>query len=235
MWLQFQPKDSFATWEELAQAFSKKYFPPSKIAKCRNDIMTFAQMDHESLYEAWERFKELLRKCPHHEVLKWLQLQTFYLGLQSNTKAMIDAASEGSINNKTIDEAYELIDTMASNNYSDRTSTKKNVGMFAVDQTTALAAQMSSIQQQLSQMMGAMNAPVKNCNFCGGGGHQSQDCQEGNPFASNRTCKLHAKLPKGQEISTKINIIILTGGIVRIYLGVTITRSSRNNINSSHN
>ena len=56
MWLQSQPKDSFATWEELARALSKKYFPPSKTAKCRNDIMTFGQMDHESLYEAWERF-----------------------------------------------------------------------------------------------------------------------------------------------------------------------------------
>src|SRR5436190_14882718 len=72
-------KDSFATWEEVARAFSNKYFPPSKTTKCKNDIMTFAQMDHESLYEAWERFKELLRKCPHHEVPKWLQLQTFYL------------------------------------------------------------------------------------------------------------------------------------------------------------
>src|SRR3954467_11708048 len=100
--------------------------------------MTFAQMDHESLYEAWERFKELLRKCPHHEVPKWLQHQTFYLELKSNTKAIIDATSGGSINNKSIDEAYELIGIMASNNYSNRNASKKNAGMFAVDQTTAL-------------------------------------------------------------------------------------------------
>src|SRR3954471_12211748 len=125
-------------------------------------------------------------------------LQTFYLGLQSNTKAMIDAASGGSINNKIIDEAYELIDTMASNNYSDRTATKKNVGMFAVDQTTALAAQMSSIQQQLSQMMSAMNAPVKNCDFCGGGGHQSKDCQKGNPFAPAEQANYMQNFQRGQ-------------------------------------
>src|SRR4051812_7988941 len=60
-WLQSQPKDSFATWEDLAKAFSKKYFPPSKIANCRHDILSFTQLDYESLYEAWERYKDLMR------------------------------------------------------------------------------------------------------------------------------------------------------------------------------
>ncbi|NAW23538.1 hypothetical protein FGF82_23740, partial [Salmonella sp. gx-f9] len=45
-----------------------KYFPPNKNAKLRNEITTFQQMDDESLYEAWERYKELLRKCPHHGI-----------------------------------------------------------------------------------------------------------------------------------------------------------------------
>ncbi|PPD90687.1 hypothetical protein GOBAR_DD12374 [Gossypium barbadense] len=44
------------------------YFPPSKNAKLRNEITTFQQLDDESLYEAWERFKELLRKCPHYGI-----------------------------------------------------------------------------------------------------------------------------------------------------------------------
>ncbi|KAK9225233.1 hypothetical protein WN943_010274 [Citrus x changshan-huyou] len=46
----------------------------------------------ESLYEAWERYKDLLRKCPHHGLPVWLQVQTFYNGLGSNTRIMIDAA-----------------------------------------------------------------------------------------------------------------------------------------------
>src|SRR3954467_3338740 len=111
---------------------------------------------------------------------------------------MINAASGGSINNQSIDEAYELIDTMASNNYSDRNVSKKTGGMFTVDQTTALAAQMSSIQQQLNQMMSTMNRPVKSCNFCGGGTHQSQDCQEGNPFAPTEQANYMQNFQRGQ-------------------------------------
>ncbi|KAI3704170.1 hypothetical protein L1987_74385 [Smallanthus sonchifolius] len=65
-WLNSFPTGSITTWDDLAQKFLMKYFPPAKTAKLRNDITTFTQDDGESLYEAWERFKDMLRKCPHH-------------------------------------------------------------------------------------------------------------------------------------------------------------------------
>ncbi|XP_075475770.1 uncharacterized protein LOC142511637 [Primulina tabacum] len=52
----------------MAKSFLIKYFPPSKTMKLRVDITTFAQFEQEYLYEAWERFKDLLRRCPHHEL-----------------------------------------------------------------------------------------------------------------------------------------------------------------------
>lgn len=58
------------------------------------------------------------------------------------------SASGGSINNKNFVEAYELINMMANNNYSDRCASKKAADIFAVVQNTVLVAQMSSIQQQ---------------------------------------------------------------------------------------
>ena len=51
-------------WDELTKAFLAKFFPPSKTASLRNQIMSFAQREDESLYEARERFKDLLRLCP---------------------------------------------------------------------------------------------------------------------------------------------------------------------------
>ena len=54
------PPGLITTWEELAQKFFAKYFPPAKTAKLRNDITTFVQLEGESLYEAWERYKDLL-------------------------------------------------------------------------------------------------------------------------------------------------------------------------------
>ncbi|GJX92689.1 reverse transcriptase domain-containing protein [Tanacetum coccineum] len=46
--------------------FINFFFPPSKTTNLRNEITNFRQIAQESFSEAWERFKELLRKCPHH-------------------------------------------------------------------------------------------------------------------------------------------------------------------------
>jgi len=58
-WLQNEEPNSFTTWEMLSKAFLSKYFPPGKTAKLRVEITSFVQRDGESLYEAWERFKNL--------------------------------------------------------------------------------------------------------------------------------------------------------------------------------
>ena len=71
-WLNSLPPDSVATWDDLAERFLKKYFPSTKNAQLRVDITSFKQMEGESLYETWERFKELLRKCPHHGIPHWM-------------------------------------------------------------------------------------------------------------------------------------------------------------------
>ena len=129
-WLQAQPQGSITTWEDLAGKFLARYFPPSKYVKMRNEITCFSQMDMESLYEAWERFKELLRRCPHHAFEDWQQVQIFYSGLNSSTRAMVDASASGSLNTKTPVEAYQLLETMAANEYqmpSGRSVVKRGV------------------------------------------------------------------------------------------------------------
>jgi len=72
VWLNLKAPNSFTTWTVVSQAFLSKYFPPGKTAKLRNDITSFVQLDGESLYEAWERFKKLQRRCPHHGLPDWL-------------------------------------------------------------------------------------------------------------------------------------------------------------------
>ena len=81
-WLLNSNANSFTTWDDLSKLFLCKYFSLRKIAKVWNDITSFSQMEGESLYEALERFKELQRECPHHGILNWLLVQTFYNGLQ---------------------------------------------------------------------------------------------------------------------------------------------------------
>ena len=38
-------------------------------------------MEAEPIYEAWERYKALIRKCPPEIFTEWDRLQNFYEGL----------------------------------------------------------------------------------------------------------------------------------------------------------
>ncbi|XP_075523994.1 uncharacterized protein LOC142556419 [Primulina tabacum] len=101
----------------MAKAFLIKYFPPSKTMKLRANITTFAQFEQKSLYEALEHFKDLLRRCPHHELPLGLVVQTFYYGLLTPNRTMIDDANCGNLLRKTAEEGYELLGEMATSSY----------------------------------------------------------------------------------------------------------------------
>jgi len=51
-------------WDGLSKEFLCKYFLLRKIAKLKNHITSFTPLESESLYEAWERFKELSQMPP---------------------------------------------------------------------------------------------------------------------------------------------------------------------------
>ena len=103
-------------WDELTKVFLIKFFPPSKTASLRNQITSFTQREAESLYEAWEQFKDLLRLCSHHDLQKWMVVHTFYNGVTQPVGSMIDEAVGGTLMSKMEEEAYNLIEEMALNN-----------------------------------------------------------------------------------------------------------------------
>ncbi|GJT16206.1 uncharacterized mitochondrial protein-like protein [Tanacetum coccineum] len=61
-WLRNKPSGSITTWEDLKTKFLSKYYPPTRTAKKMEEINNFQQEPDENLYQAWERFKELLMK-----------------------------------------------------------------------------------------------------------------------------------------------------------------------------
>ncbi|GJR13705.1 zinc finger, CCHC-type containing protein [Tanacetum coccineum] len=65
-WLDRLPAGSISTWDDLTTYFLAQFFPPRRTAKLRKDILMFQQHQDESLCYAWTRFKDLLRKVPHH-------------------------------------------------------------------------------------------------------------------------------------------------------------------------
>ncbi|KAG8502971.1 hypothetical protein CXB51_000796 [Gossypium anomalum] len=118
-------------------------------------------MELETLCDAWERYKDLLRRCPHHGLPLWLQVQTFYNGVNPLTRQIIDTAAGGTLNNKTPEEAYEFIEEMPLNNYQwqvMRTKPTKEADVYNVDSVTMLSNQVHP-SMQYNTSGGGMNNP----------------------------------------------------------------------------
>ncbi|GAU42733.1 hypothetical protein TSUD_287890 [Trifolium subterraneum] len=99
-WIDTLPPNTFATWDELELKFCERYFPIHKFLERRNDITNFEQGDSESLYDAWERFKLCLKKCPKHGLDNHAQMQNFTQGLRPQTRMLLDVSAGGSLKNK---------------------------------------------------------------------------------------------------------------------------------------
>ncbi|KAH9681318.1 hypothetical protein KPL71_026936 [Citrus sinensis] len=190
-WLNSLPSDSIITWNELADKFLMKYFPPTKNAKLRNEIISFHQLEDESLYEAWEIFKELLRRCPHHGIPCCIQLETFYNGLNLSTRLMVDASANGALLLKSYTEAYEILEKIANNNYqwpsARQPTTRGSAGVHNIDAITALSAQVTSLTNMVKAMTSAPATlkPVTeiSCVYCGEE-HDFDNCPR-NPASVN--------------------------------------------------
>ncbi|GJV27960.1 reverse transcriptase domain-containing protein [Tanacetum coccineum] len=68
-WLEKEPPNSITSWNDLVSKFVNKFFLPSRTTNLRNEITRFQQRLDETFSEAWDQFKDLLNKCPHHGIL----------------------------------------------------------------------------------------------------------------------------------------------------------------------
>jgi hypothetical protein len=80
-WLDSNMPGSITSWESLLSKFYNKLFPMSKVNEYRKEISSFMQKEDEKFSKSWERFKDLLIKCPPHGYEKWRLVQFFYQGL----------------------------------------------------------------------------------------------------------------------------------------------------------
>nr|GEV28072.1 hypothetical protein [Tanacetum cinerariifolium] len=111
IWLDKEPPRSILTWEDLVSKFINQFFPPSKTTYLRNEITNFLQKPNEMFNEAWERFKYLLRQCPHHGFSKLHQLDTFYNALNPNDQDALDSAAGGKFLDKIPRECLSIIES----------------------------------------------------------------------------------------------------------------------------
>nr|GEZ82440.1 hypothetical protein [Tanacetum cinerariifolium] len=73
---------------------------------------------NETFSEAWNRFKDLLRQCPHHGFSESHQLDTFYNALNLNDQDALDSATGGNFLDKIPRECLSIIESKSKVRYS---------------------------------------------------------------------------------------------------------------------
>ncbi|GJV53446.1 reverse transcriptase domain-containing protein [Tanacetum coccineum] len=111
IWLEKEPPRLILTWDDLVSKFINKFFPPSKTTNLRNEITIFQQRFDETFYEAWDRFNDLLRACPHHGFLELHQLDTFYNALNFNDQDSLNSAAGGNFLDKMPRDCLRIIES----------------------------------------------------------------------------------------------------------------------------
>ncbi|GJX00692.1 reverse transcriptase domain-containing protein [Tanacetum coccineum] len=164
-WYKKEPPNSILTWEDLVTKFVNQIFPPLKTTHLKNEISRFTQKFEEAFSEAWERFKELLRACPHHGFTELTQVDTFYNGLNKNEQDSLNLS-------KTTREALNIIENKSKVRYSRNRSnaSRMNATSSKTDERINKLADQLLIVEIVSKKV-VTPAPVKaveeSCVTCG--------------------------------------------------------------------
>nr|GEX82631.1 reverse transcriptase domain-containing protein [Tanacetum cinerariifolium] len=173
-WFDRLPRNSINTFEQMAKMFLGKHFPPSMVTKLRNEITNFHQRLDELLFEAWERYKLSIYRCPNHNMFPVTQIDTLYNGLTLRHRDTINVAAGGTFMKRRPEECYDLIENMTAHHIESSSS----VTSSSDTEIAAVKAEMAEINKNLMRVL-QVNQQVKavtpNCETCGGP-HSFNDC-----------------------------------------------------------
>ncbi|GKE67304.1 reverse transcriptase domain-containing protein [Tanacetum coccineum] len=194
IWLEKEPPRSILTWDDLVSKFINQFFPPSKTTNLRNEITRFQQRFDESFYEAWDRFNDLLRACPHHGFSELHQLDTFYNALNSNDQDSLNSAAGGNFLDKMPRECLKIIESKS------KVRQSRSKAIVAKVSTSSSTPGVSPDVAELKDMVKALLLDKKNqsqapatvkaveesCVTCGGA-HSHRNCPatDGNVYRDN--------------------------------------------------
>ncbi|GJX94291.1 reverse transcriptase domain-containing protein [Tanacetum coccineum] len=189
IWLEKEPPRSIHTWEDLVSKFVNYFFPPSKTTNLKNDITNFQQKFDETFSEAWDRFKDLLRKCPHHGFSELHQIDTFYNALTQSNQDSLNAAAGGNLLNRTPSDALSIIENKSKVRISrnkpivSKVSTTTSSPSPSLDVTSLTEIVKELVLMNKATQQATVKAIEETCVTCGGP-HPYYEClaADGNTF-----------------------------------------------------
>ncbi|CAM8930620.1 unnamed protein product [Rhodiola kirilowii] len=193
-WLQNQESGSFRTWNELANAFLSKFFPPSRTKKFIDFILTFSQRDNEPFHQSYDRFKHYLRECPHHNFRRADLMRYFYLGMSKEAKGQMDMASGGAIMDLPASQGFKVTEKIATNSDKYQGVDHKKMAKPRDDSSNSeMKKEMAELTKKMDGLINMVSAlevskpknekeknPVQQqCFLCASTRHSTKNCPEG--------------------------------------------------------
>ncbi|KAK8685965.1 hypothetical protein V6N13_124993 [Hibiscus sabdariffa] len=181
-WLNNLQPGSLLSWTELCRSFLAKFSYNNMTDHLRNQITSFRQEDDEAMHEAWERYRDLFRRCPMHGLPEWTQVSIFYNSVNTPTRMMLDASANGTLLDKPPREGLEILDKLAQNDYQHPTSRRGNTrrGTAQLDSSDTVLAQIASLTNMVKNMqkqphIQEVKAFDAFCEHCGSN-HDASEC-----------------------------------------------------------
>ncbi|GJU67780.1 hypothetical protein Tco_1254039 [Tanacetum coccineum] len=159
----------------LKKAFIQRYYPPSKTAKQLEDIRNFKQEGDKTLYHAWERYNDLLYKCPTHDINNHQKVSIFYNGMGTMNRQLLD--SQGPITGMTPTQALTAIQAMAnhSQKWHDGSSSRNIDSSSNSEGIAAIVSKRDSLGRDIKKLKENVHAIQVGCQTCRGA-HLDKEC-----------------------------------------------------------
>nr|GEX81096.1 hypothetical protein [Tanacetum cinerariifolium] len=144
--------------------------------------------------EAWDRFKDLLRACPHHGFSELHQLDTFNNALNSKDQDSLNSTAGGNFLDKMCGECLAIIERKSKVHYSRNkpvvTKVSTNASTFGVSPDVAELKDMVKAlllnRKSQNQSPALVKAVEESCVTCGGA-YSYRNClaTDGNNYRDN--------------------------------------------------
>ncbi|GAU48428.1 hypothetical protein TSUD_405580 [Trifolium subterraneum] len=193
-WYLDQPAQIMTNWTALEETFINRFFPHHKFMEAKIAIILFSQGSNETLCEAWDRYKSMLRRCHNHDFDDLTQIHNFRNGLQCQPKLLLDSAVGGSLVSKSAEDAIVIIEKMALSDHQDEynmTPSQRKLGVIELGTSDAMLAHnklftqtVEELTKQLSKLTALQEGSEKTkqvayCELCTGD-HQNGYCPPSN-------------------------------------------------------
>nr|GEU69062.1 hypothetical protein [Tanacetum cinerariifolium] len=190
----FELKHGLLTLVQNNQFFGHDKEDPHAHVRYFNKITSTMKFPNVPNTEAWDKFKDLIRACPHYSFSELHQLDTFYNALNSKDQDSLNSTAGGNFLDKMPREFLAIIESKSKVCYS------RNKTVVAKASTNTSTSSISPDVAELKDMVKALlldkkgqnqsPAPVKafeeSCVTCGGAhSYRNYPATDGNVYHDN--------------------------------------------------